>query len=182
MKVIVNISIRIFIIFTIFQFINSFSLTVNNFIGWNQFNKPSEVEIGIIEIIKLYLPFILLWIIYLGIIILLWVKSKKISEKIIGEIKIESMNITLSFQSALSIGIILIGIYLIISTVPTLFSYLSNWTINKTKFIDKDFVKEYTIRQFIEIIGIIIKIIFAYITIKYNGKIVSKIIKIDKIE
>ena len=83
----------------------------------------------------------------------------------------------MTFQSVLSIGIILIGIYLIVSSIPGLFSYLSNWTVNKTRFIDRDFVRDFTIRQIIEIIGIMIKLVIAFLIIKYNAKIAGKIME-----
>ena len=85
---------------------------------------------------------------------------------------------TLDFGNILSVGLIVIGVYLFINSIPRLFSYLSNFAISKTRFVDKDYLREYTIKEIVEIIGIIIKIITSYMLIKYNNKIVNKIIEI----
>jgi hypothetical protein len=176
MKNIITISIRIFLVFTIFQFINGFSLSFGNFIGWNEYNLGISSDIETVELLKMYLPFICLWIVYLAIVILLWIKSEAISDKIIGKSEFDTINITLNYENALSICIIVIGIYLVIDSIPMLFSYISSFTVSKTRYVDKDFLKEYTIKEIIEIIGILLKMIIAFMVIKYNKKIIKKII------
>jgi len=182
MKTVLKLSIRVFLFFTLFEFINIFSASITNFIGWNKYNQTLVHEIRKLEILKMYLPFIIIWCIYIIIIITLWVKSELISEKIVGNSLIENINITLDFNNALSVGIILIGIFLIIDTIPKLFSYLSNFVISKTRFIDKKYLKNYTIKEIVEIIGIIIKMIVSYLLIKYREEIISKIAGINKIK
>ena len=102
MKNIITISIRIFLVFTIFQFINGFSLSFGNFIGWNEYNLGISPDIETVELLKMYLPFICLWIVYLAIVILLWIKSEAISDKIIGKSEFDTINITLNYENALS--------------------------------------------------------------------------------
>ncbi|MCL2720744.1 MAG: hypothetical protein FWD47_05340, partial [Treponema sp.] len=88
----------------------------------------------------------------------------------------EFEKINLDFNNILSIGLIILGIYLIISSLPVLFSYTSNYIVSKTRFVNNEyFLKEYSIKDVIEIIGIIIKIIVSYIIIRYNNKIIDKI-------
>jgi hypothetical protein len=111
---------------------------------------------------------------------MLWTKSETISQKLIGNSQIENINITLDFKNALSIGIILIGIFIIIDAIPKLFSYLSNFVISKTRFVDKNFSKTYTIKEIVEIIGILIKIIVSFLIIKQKNEIINKIIEINK--
>jgi hypothetical protein len=180
MKTIIKLSIRVFLFFTLFEFINIFSASITNFIGWNKYNQTLMYEIGKLEILRMYFPFIIIWCIYIILIITLWIKSEIISEKIIGNSLIENINITLDFKNAISVGIILMGIYLIIDTIPKLFSYLSNVIISKTRFVDKEYLKNYTIKEIVEIIGIIIKMIMSYLLIKYRDVLISKIMEINK--
>jgi len=181
MKTIIKLSIRVFLIFKFFSFINTFSLSIMNFIGWNKYNQMFIDGIGKIEILKMYLPYITIWCIYIILIITLWIKSEAISKKIIGNSQIENINITLDFKNALSVGIILMGIFLFIDTIPKLFSYLSNFAISKTRFVDKDYLRTYTIKEIVEIIGIIIKMIVSFLLIRQKDAIINKIIEISKV-
>jgi hypothetical protein len=147
---------------------------------WNKYNQAFQISMTKIEMIKEYLPFFIIWCIYIFIIAVLWIKSKIIADKIIGKSQLENINITLNYKSALSVGIILIGIYLIIDIIPMLFSYLSNIIISKSRFVDKDFLKQYTIKEVVEMIGIGAKIIVGLLIIKYNGNIINKIIEANK--
>jgi hypothetical protein len=133
----------------------------------------------IIEFAELYLPFIIVWCIFIFITIILWIKTEDISDKIISINKFDSINITLDFENALSLGIIILGIYLILDTLPRAFSYLSNLLISQSRFVDRDFLREYTIKEIVEIIGILLKIFGAFIVIRHNRKIVKKIIEIN---
>lgn len=180
MKTIIKLSIRVFLIFTIFHFINALSASITNFININKYNQSFINDIGKIEILIMCLPFIAIWFVYIILIIMLWTKSETISQKLIGNSQIENINITLDFKNALSIGIILIGIFIIIDTIPKLFSYLSNFVISKTRFVDKNFSKTYTIKEIVEIIGILIKIIVSFLIIKQKNEIINKIIEINK--
>ena len=180
MKNIIKYSIKLFLIFTIFNFINSFTLSINNFIQWNKQNRTFIKNFETLEFIKMYVPFTIVWIIYILIIIILWSKSDKISEKIIGKNKMENVFIQIEFKSLLSIALIVLGIFLIIETSPRVFSYIGNFVTSKSRYVDKDFLRNYTIREFIELIGIVIKILLAYIVIRYNKRIVEKIIVINE--
>ena len=180
MKNIIKYSIRLFLIFTIFNFINTFILSINNFVQWNRQNRMFMENFETLEFIKMYLPFIMVWIIYTFIIILLWSKSGNISEKIIEKNEMENMCIQLEFKSLLSLALIVLGIFFIIDTSPRLFSYIGNFVTSKTRFVDRDFLRNYTIREFIEMIGIIVKLLLAYTIIRHNRKIVDKIIAINE--
>jgi hypothetical protein len=135
-----------------------------------------------VDIIKLFFPFVLLWVVYLAVVILLWIKSEIISVKIIGNNDIENINLLLDYKKIMSIGIILLGLYFIIETLPKLFSYISNYIIFKTRFVDRSFPKEYTIKEIIEIISIIIKITTSFIIIKYRKKIIDFLDKTENVE
>ena len=74
----------------------------------------------------------------------------------------------------------MIGIYLFIDSIPRLFSYLSNFMISKTRFVDKDYLKEYNLKEIVEMIGILLKMFMSYFVIKYNTIIVEKIIELKK--
>ena len=110
---------------------------------------------------------------------MLWIKTEDISDKIISTSKFDNINITLDYKNALSLCIIILGIYLILDTLPGIFSYLSNLLISQTRFVDKDFFREYTIKEIVEIIGILLKIFTAFMMIRHNRKIVKKIIEIN---
>lgn len=175
MKGLINISIKIFLLFNIFNFLTSFFLSLHNFISHYKINKDLY-EINIIEDIKMYVPFVLICCLYILIIIFMWTKTEYISNKIINTNKIENLNFTLDYKNALSIGLIILSIYLIISSFPRIFSYLSNWLISKSRFVDKDYLKDYTIREVVELFGIFVKILASYLLIKYNENIIDRII------
>jgi len=178
MNNLIKISIRLFLIFFIFEFVNNLAASINNFIEWNNYNEIYQNNVSAFEVIISLVPFIIVWFIYLFIAIFLWKKSEYIANKIIGNNQVQNINLTLDFGNILSVGLIVIGVYLFINSIPRLFSYLSNFAISKTRFVDKDYLREYTIKEIVEIIGIIIKIITSYMLIKYNNKIVNKIIEI----
>jgi hypothetical protein len=182
MNKIIKISIRLFLIFIVFQSINTFAVSFHNFISWNEIYKNYQEAINAFEILKLYLPFITVWVIYLFVVIFLWIKSDFITNKIVGENKLEIMNISLDYKNILSVGLIVLGVYLFIDSIPRLFSYISNFAINKTRFVDRDFLRAYTIKEIVEIIGIIIKMITSIMLIKYNEKIILKIYEIKNKE
>ena len=178
MKNIAKICIRLFLLFNVFQFINNFLTSIGNYFSVMQlYNfQMGGHNINQIDVIMAYLPFILLWIFFIILIIILWKKSEKIANKIVGNNNQEFEKINLDFNNILSIGLIILGIYLIISSLPVLFSYTSNYIVSKTRFVNNEyFLKEYSIKDVIEIIGIIIKIIVSYIIIRYNNKIIDKI-------
>ena len=180
MKGIIKISIRLFLVFNIFNFINNLASSINNFISWYKYIETNSSDMKIIEIIELYLPFIIVWCIFIFIIIILWIKTENISDKIISASKIDNINITLDYENILSLCIIILGIYLILDALPRTFSYLGNLLISKSRFVDKDYLKEYTIKEIVEIIGILLKIFTAFIIIKHNRKIIKKIIELNK--
>ncbi|MDR1229799.1 MAG: hypothetical protein LBK61_00190 [Spirochaetaceae bacterium] len=116
MKNIIKISIRLFLIFIIFNFIHSFSVTVLNFI--NSFRINNHYEIQTSEFINALIPFFVIWVMCITVLIILWIKSEKISIKIIGENNPEDMNLSLNMENILSIGIILLS-----ELVPKLIDY-----------------------------------------------------------
>jgi hypothetical protein len=176
MKKIIKIAIRIFLIFITFNFINHFSITVLNFINGFKINNRYEIQIS--EFINAIIPFFVVWTIYIIVLIILWVKSEKISIKIVGENDHEYINLALNMENILSTGIILLGLYLIIDTIPKLFAYIANYIVNKTRFV-QDYIKNYTISQIVEIIGIIIKIIVSVMLIKRRNNIIKLLNKKD---
>jgi hypothetical protein len=175
MKTIIKLSIRIVLIFTVFKFFNYLSSLIIMIIGWSKNNQMLINASGKIAILKTFLPAIIVLCVYIFIIIVLWIKSEIISEKIIGKNQIENINVTLDLKNALSVGIIFIGIFLFIDSIPMLFSYLSNFAISKTRFVDKDYLRDYTIKEIVEVIGIILKMIVSFLLIKYREEIISKI-------
>jgi hypothetical protein len=148
-------------------------MSIYNLINWNK--SLYQNNITNTEIVIAYLPFILVWCIYVSVIIHLWKKSEIIANKIVGINQLDSINIVLDYGNILSVGLIILGIYLIFDSLPKLFSYIANFVISKTRFVDKDFLREYTIKEIVEMTGIAIKIVMAFSIIKYNEKIVKKI-------
>jgi heme/copper-type cytochrome/quinol oxidase subunit 2 len=133
------------------------------------------ININQIEVFLQYIPFILLWCFYLVLVIILWKKSEKIANKIVGEDKQDINNVDFDYNRILSTGLIVLGIFIIIDTLPVLFSYISNYVVSKTRFGNNDFLREFSIKSVIEIIGIIIKIIISFVIIVYNDKVIEKI-------
>jgi hypothetical protein len=180
MKSLVKIAIRLFLVLIVFQFINSFAASINNLIGWNAYNLMNQNSIGIIDTIGMSLPFVIVWCVYLAVVIILWIKSEMIASKIVGINQQENINITLGYEDILSVGLAILGFYLIIDSLPRIFSYISNFVISKSRFVDKDYLKEYTIKEIIEIIGIIVKMIVSFVIIKNKDDVVKKIGEINK--
>ena len=179
MKSIIRIAIRLFLIFNIFNFINNLASSINNFINWYKYIETRTTKIKIMEFLELYLPFIAVWCIFIFIMIVFWIKTEDISDKIISTNEFESINITLDYESALSLCFMILGLYLILDALPRIFTYLSNLLISQSRFVDKNFFREYTIKDIMEIIGILLKIFAAFMMIRHNRKIVKKIIEIN---
>jgi hypothetical protein len=151
-------------------------MSIINFINATQFNSPGSESIFLFELFRLLLPFIIVWFFYIIFVIVIWLKSESLSKKIIANDFIENVSITLSYGHLVPLGIIIVGIYLFIDSLPRLFSYISSLIIDRSRFVDKSFQNEYTIKEIIEIIGIILKIITSLSIIKYKDKITDKLI------
>jgi len=176
MKNIVKIGIRIFILFSVFHFINYIVLSIDNIINIYESNKVMNIDITFNYFIMGFLPVIIIWCLFIFFIVFLWIKCDAIVNKIINFKESENINISLDYKNALSVGIILIGIFLIIDSIPVLFSYISNLTISKTRFVDANYLRKYTIKEIVEIIGVLIKIVISYLIIRYNGILIDKIV------
>jgi hypothetical protein len=137
--------------------------------------RMHNIDTNIIDALLLHIPFVLLWCGGIILIIFLWKKSESIANKIVGINEIEIEKINIDYNKILSISLIVIGIFLIIDTLPILFSYLSNYIVSKTRFVDRDFLREWSIKSVIEIIGVAIKMIISFVLIRYNDKVVEKI-------
>ena len=174
----IKISIRLFLIFTIFRFLNSFALLINNTIAV----VTQDPMFGYYIDIKIFLPFIISSIVYFTIVILLWKKSEVISKKIVGDNDIENITISLDYNKILSFGIIILGIFLLIFPIPRIFSYAANFVVARSRFVDDTFIREMRIRDVIEIIGIGLKMMAGYLIIKYNDKVIKIIMEMNKNE
>jgi hypothetical protein len=106
---------------------------------------------------------------------MIWIKSDNISKVIIGNGNCENISLTLSSDNILLIGINILCIYFILDSLPSIFYYVSEYLVSKTRFVDRTFLEEYTTRQILQIIGIFVKIISAILLIKYKEKIVKLI-------
>jgi glycerol-3-phosphate acyltransferase PlsY len=106
------------------------------------------------------------------VLIILWTKSEKISIKIAGEANSKDINLSLNTENLLSTGIVILSLYLIVDTIPKLFSFTANYIVNKTRFT-QDYIKNYTISQIVEILGIIIKISVSIMLIRHRNNIVN---------
>jgi hypothetical protein len=173
MKDIIKVTIKILLIFTIFWFINSFILSVNNLIQINTIDINAMSIIEKTAFYKSFIPFLCIWILYIISIIFVWKQSDNISKAIVNNNDLNHIQVLLNYENVLSVGINILCLYFIIDTSPRLFSYISNYILDKTRFVDKDFLKEYTIRQILEMIGISIKIILSILLIKYKSKVLK---------
>jgi len=139
LKNIIKISIRLFLVFTIFQFISLFTTSwayMVNLYGIKidmsgvTFNKITEsIVMDKYDIFRIFLQFIIIWCINLTLLIILWIKSEKISELIIGKNNIENIEVTLSSENLLSVGLCIVCTFFIIDSFPKLFHYVSNYIV-----------------------------------------------------
>ena len=175
MKTIIKVCIRLFVVFTVFQFINNIVFYFNSFVQIFRSNIIHQSNITFMDYFIGSFPIITVWGLYIVIVTLLWIKSEKITDKIIDVNQSENVNYNLDYKNLLSVGLIILAIYLIIDTTPIIFGNISNLIISRTRFVSREIYLELTISNVVGIISIFIKIIMAYILIKYNDKIMEKI-------
>ncbi|MDR0457024.1 MAG: hypothetical protein LBH20_10130 [Treponema sp.] len=106
LKNIIKISIRLFLVFTIFQFMTGFTASwtylfnlykIKIDINGVTFNNITEnIIMDKFDIFRIFLQFIITWCINLAVLIILWIKSEKISQFIIGKNNIENIEVALS--------------------------------------------------------------------------------------
>ena len=188
LKNIIRISIRLFLVFTIFQFMSVFTSSwtylVNlygikiNMDGINFSNIAENIIMDKTDIFKIFLQFIITWCINLAVIIILWVKSEEISELIIGKNNIENVEMKLDAENILSAALCILCIYFIIENLPKLFHYVSNYISFCVKLFNKNTEIFISSHLHFGLLEVLFKIIISIIGIRYREKIV-KIININ---
>jgi hypothetical protein len=170
MKKIINIAIKLFLMFTFIQYLNIYVSTFNNYV----FAK--KITIDYLLSFDFFIRFVVIWCIYFVIIIIAWIKSDNISNAVIGNNNLEDIQLTLTYENILLIGINILCIYFIIDSIPMLFFYISLLATDFFMFPDYFFENNYYIRGILDTIMILLKIILSFLVIKYKEKII-KIIK-----
>jgi hypothetical protein len=183
LKNIIKISIRLFLVFTIFQFISLFTTSwayLINLYGIKidmsgvTFNKITEsIVMDKYDIFRIFLQFIIIWCINLTLLIILWIKSEKISELIIGKNNIENIEVTLGSENILSIGLCIVCTYFIIDNLPKLLHYVSNDIILYTKSYNENAELYISSNVYFYLLEPLIKIIISFIGIRYREKIMK---------
>ena len=186
LKNIIKISIRLFIIFWILQFLTMFTTS------WNYLVNLYSIEIdmsgvyfnnildGIAmdkqDIFRIFLQFIITWCFNIAVIVILWIKSEKLAKAIIGKNDIENVQmITLDTESILSAGLCIICVYFFVDNVVKLLYNISTYIITLTKIINGNaeiYLSSFFHFNFMEVL---LKIIMSIIGIRYREKIVKKI-------
>lgn len=174
MKKIIKLAIRLFLAINIFQVTYNFALSVGNAINMNRMSDIDKTEN-----INIFSTSIFPWCIYLVIVVILWIKSGQIAKLIVGNDDIDNIHLALDYESVLSIGIIILCLYFIIDASSLLFYYISNYVISKSNSVNGYLSNDPTTRQAIDIMRILVKIILSVIGIKYRGKIINLLNKID---
>jgi len=185
LKNIIKISIRLFLVFNIFQFINLFTTSwayMVNLYGIKidmtgvTFNEITEnIVMDKFDIYKIFLQFIITWCVNLAILIILWVKSEKISALIIGKNNIENIEMALASEALLSAGLCIICTYFIIDSFPRLLYYVSNYIIPFTKLLHENVKIHISSSVYFDCLEPLLKIIISIIGIRYREKIIKKI-------
>jgi len=188
LKNIIKISIRLFLIFTAFQFISLFTTSwtyLINLYGIKidmtgiTFNKITEsIVMDKFDIFRIFLQFIITWCVNLALLIILWFKSEKISELIIGKNNIENIEVALDSENLLSVGLCIICTYFIIDSLPRLLHYVSNYIIFYTKLSNENVKINISSHVYFDLLEPLLKIIISIIVIRYREKII-KIIYIN---
>jgi len=189
LKNIIKISIRLFLVFTIFQFIDLFTASwayMVNLYGIKidmtgvTFNKITEsIVMDKYDIFRVFLQFIITWCVSLALLIILWVKSEKITELIIGKNNIENIEMALDSENLLSAGLCIICTFFIIDSLPRLLHYVSNYIIFFTRVYNEENRNWYiSSAVYLDFFDPLLKIILSIIGIRYREKII-KIIYIN---
>jgi len=188
LKNIIKISIRLFLVFTIFQFIDLFTASwayMVNLYGIKidmsgvTFNKITEsIVMDKYDIFRIFLQFIITWCVSLALLIILWVKSEKISALIIGKNDIENIEMALDSGTLLSAGLCIICTFFIIDSLPRLLHYVSNYIIFFTRVYNEKNGNLYiSSAVYLDFFDPLLKIIISIIGIRYREKIVKNIYK-----
>ena len=166
MKNFAKIAIRLFVIYLIFLFFSSLQQSLPSFINILQ-NKV----VGVSQILMSLLPYAGIWIVYILFLVFLWKKSGSIAEKVNNGIEFSENYNQLDFQKSLNIGIIILGIFIIIETIPDFFQSLSLFFINNTYYKDSTFTGDLNVRQLIHFATQILKLVLGLVLINRNRKI-----------
>lgn len=166
LKNIARIAIKLFIIYLIFIFIGHFYQTLLTIISAIKNN-----HLGLLGIFKSTSPFLVTWILYILFLIFIWKKSDLLAEKVNKDIEFSNDGNNLNFEEALNIGVILLGLFVLVDTLPELIRSLTLFFVNYSYFKDFSFTPESNIRQIIHFITQIFKIILGLVLINSNSKI-----------
>jgi hypothetical protein len=192
LKNVIKISIRLFIIFWIFQFLTMFTTSWNHLVNLYgikidmsgvYFNNVLDgIAMDKQDIFKIFLQFIITWCLNIAVIVILWIKSEKVAKTIIGKNDIENIQITpLDSESILSIGLCIICVYFFIDSVTRLLYYISDYIISFTQIINKGAEIYFSSGTLFSFLELLLKLIISIIGIRYREKIVKKlIVKNDK--
>jgi hypothetical protein len=186
MKNYIKITIKLFLILCIFQFVFKFLSELRNFVWVNELiisssgNIENYKSFDIKKLLNILVPIIIQCFLFIFTIIVLWFNSNNISNKIIGKNDVENVRFSIDYKNILSIGIVILCLYFIIDTVPKFIFFVSDFFIYRTRYINEYTLRDYTIGRIIDMIGFFVLIFLSIIGIKYNKWIINKIIKEDK--
>jgi hypothetical protein len=186
LKNIIKISIRLFILFWIFQFISIYASTLNYWInlynikidmnGINIDNIPDNLLMDKQDIFNMFLRFIITVCANLAIVVILWIKNEKVANAIIGKNDIENVQITsLDSENILSIGLCVICIYFFIESVTKLLYHISLDMIYAVKTFDENTKVYVSPEHYLIFPELLLKLIMSIVGIRYKEKIVKKI-------
>jgi hypothetical protein len=185
LKNIIKISIRLFILFWIFQFISVYASTLNYLlnlynikIDMNGINVdiPDNLLMDKQDIFNIFLRFIITVCANLAIFVILWIKNEKVANAIIGKNDIENVQMTpLDSENILSIGLCVICIYFFIESVTKLLYHTSINIIYFVKKLDKNTKVHVFPEHYLVFPELLLKLIMSIVGIKYREKIVKKI-------
>jgi hypothetical protein len=177
LKNLIKLILRLFLIASLFHFIFNYLSTLGNHVWMNElifiFDDMKIIDSN--KVLKIFLGTIIQWCLTFIIFFVLYNKTEKLSEIIIGDDNDENIHLSLGYESILSVGIIILCLYFIFDTLPRYIFSVSDFFITKSSNIDYDIVN-YTIGRGIDMIGYSIIIASSIIGIKYNRKIVKIIV------
>lgn len=129
MRLLAKVAIRLFVVYSLVSFVDSLGtmasqiVTVRNTAGF----EPSEVW-------NAYFPYVGIWISYLALLVLLWFGAGRIAARIVGDTDAETNLLGMGEHSALKVGLFILGIYLLLDTIPEAVRWFASYITTKRQY------------------------------------------------
>ena len=134
-------------------------VTVHNSVGF----EPSEVW-------SAYFPYVGISLVYLALLVLLWFGAGRIATRIVGGSDAEPSLLGMGERSVLKIGLLILGIYLLLDTIPEIVRWFANYIATKRQYqsLNQIVPREVRTSQTIGILWVATRVFLSVVLITEN--------------